>query len=311
MTIHIDDILKEYNNLQLRDYRNKIKSTGVSKYDYNLRKEVQPTDLSFSRNKALILAIVMLKRNKIEELLDGWYGNIFRSFIKYVENNNLQINTCNYLKYDNIEDCLNYSLITGITKNTTKKSLNMFKPQIVDKLFEVNGIQKRTITKKDNKPLVIDKLNTFTLAIFTEAFKPNSLALAELKRIIKSTESFSLEWSNTIFNTIKPSKAAYRYIYDNTDDADAEIFKHIIVVGEKSFNTPVDNYKRYYETEKIVITTTMDLSDINTHTLTKAALEAPTNSPIYNHIVGNLQGTKSNLLEYITNLTAIATELNF
>jgi len=53
----------------------------------------------------------------------------------------------------------------------------------------------------------------------------------------------------------------------------------------------------------------MDLSDIDTHELTKAAIEAPTNSPIYNHIVDNLQGTKSNLLDYIANLTAIAAKL--
>jgi len=254
----------------------------------------------------------MLKRTEVEKLIGSIYDGVVSSFIAYTKDNQLVPKGTKYLGYDNIKDRLNYSLITGITKDMTKKSLSMFKPQIVDKLFEANGIQKRTIAKKGNKPLVIDQLNTFTLVMFKEAFQPNSLALTELKRIFNDTaRPLSLEWSNAVFNTIKPSKAAYRYIYDATSNADAEIFKHIVVVGEKLFNTPVGNHKRYCETEKTVVTSTMDLPDVYHYELTKAALEAPIDSPIYNNIIDNLQGTKSDLLTYITNLTAIADKLDY
>jgi len=316
MTVHINDILEEYNKLHDSNYVNKIRSTGIIGYDYKLQRQIKPANLSYSNNKALILAIIMLKNTEIEKLINDRYGEILKSFINYTKDNNLVTAYPMYLRYDNIKDYLDYSLITGITKDTTKKSLSMFKPQIVDKLFEANGIQKRAIAKKDNKLLVIDQLNAFTLVMFKEAFKPNSLALTELKRVVNdigyNTEpSLSLEWSNAIFKAIKPSKSSYRYIYNNTEDADAEIFNHIIIVGEKHFNTPVEDHFRYNETEKTVITTSMDLSNIDNRELIKAALETPTNSPIYNHIVDNLQGTKSYLFDYITNLTAIMDKLDF
>jgi len=316
MTVHINDILEEYNKLHDSSYVDSIKTIGISRYDYQLSKQSKPTDLSFSRNRALILAIVMLKRTEVDNLLDGIYGCITSPFTEYAKEQNLFKNPPKYMRYDYVKDYLDYSLITGITKDTTKKSLNMFNKQIVDKLFEANGIQKRTIAKKGNKPLVIDQLNAFTLVMFKEAFQSNSLALTELKRVIKDTGSyrtshtFDKAWSNAVFNAIKPSKAAYRYIYNNTSDTDAEIFNHIIVIGEKSFDTPVGNHVRYCETERTVITSAMDLSDIDNHELTKAAIEAPTNSPIYNHIVDNLQDTKSDLLAYIANLTAIMNKLN-
>ena len=316
MTVHINDILEEYNKLHDSNYVNKIRSTGIIGYDYKLQRQIKPANLSYSNNKALILAIIMLKNTEIEKLLDGKYGDIIKTFIQYADDNKLINTKTRYSLYSNIKDYLDYSLITGITKDITKKSLSMFNKQIVDKLFEANGIQKRAIAKKGNKPLVIDQLNAFTLVMFKEAFQPNSLALTELKRVIKDTgnyrtsPTFDKAWSNAVFNAIKPSKAVYRYIYNNTSDINAEIFNHIIVIGEKNFDTPVGNHVRYCETERTVITSAMDLSDIDNHELTKAAIEAPTNSPIYNHIVDNLQDTKSHLLDYITNLTAIADKLN-
>ena len=316
MTVHINDILKEYNKLHDSSYINTIMLTGVRTYDYTTRTYLAPRDTRFSNNHALILAIILLKRTEVDNLLNGIYSNVLEAFIEYAEKQKFFKNTPTYMRYEHVKKYLDYSLIIGIDKNTTKKSLSMFNKQIVDKLFEVNGIQKRRIMTKSNKQLIIDKLNTFTLAIFKEAFKPQSLALTELKRIIKDTDkhkvspSFDKAWSNAIFNAIKPSKIAYKYLYDNTINTDAEIFNHIVVVGDKSFNTPVDNYKRYVETEKETITTVTDLSNINNYILTKAAIQAPLNSPIYNYITDSLQGTKKDLLNYITKLTLIADKLD-
>jgi len=43
----------------------------------------------------------------------------------------------------------------------------------------------------------------------------------------------------------------------------------------------------------------------------KAAIEAPINSPIYNHIVTRLNGTKSELQKYIAKLIAIQENISF
>jgi len=316
--IDIKDILEEYDKLKDVSYINDIKLHGIGRYDYKLHKDIKPSDLSFSKNKALIMAIIMLNNKSRNDLLEERYGNIRASFLNYAKDSNI-VSTKNsvYVGYNNIENYLKYDLITGITKTTTKKSLSMFNKKIIDKLFEINGILKRNIRKKDNKNLIIDDLNTFTLVMFKKVFKPNTLALTELKRIFKDTgnygtiPSFTLEWSNAVLKAIKPSKAAYIYIYNCTTDGNAEIFQHIIILGQKSFNTPVENFKRICNIEKVTITTATDLAGISTHYLTKAALEAPTNSLIYKHILKYLKGTKDSLIDYIDNLTAIVNELDY
>jgi len=121
----------------------------------------------------------------------------------------------------------------------------MFTKKIVDKLFKVNGIAKRSVTRKSSKSIVFKSLNNFTLATFKHAFKLQTLHLTELKRVINDigaynyNANFSLEWS----------------------------------------------YYRDHETDKYTITTATDISDFSSTILMKAAIEAPIDSPIYNHII--------------------------
>jgi len=308
MTVHINDILAEYNKLQIPTYINDIEQNGVTRYDYNLYKDVPASNLSYSKNHALILAIIMLKKNDITY-------NILDPFIKYAVAENLFDTPPSSMRSSYVPDYLNYSIISGITKDITKKSLNMFTKKLVDKLFETNGIAKRSVARKGNKPMVFESLDDFTLATFKHAFKPQTLPSTELKRVINDTGTssisynFDIEWSNAIFIAIKPSTSGYRYLYGNTSDKKAEVFKNIIVVGEKSFDTPVDNYYRTCETDKYTITTATDISGFYSPTLMKAAIEAPTGSPIYNHIITGLNGTKSELQEYIAKLIAIQEDI--
>jgi len=308
MTVHINDILAEYHKLQDTTYIRDIEQNGITNYDYNLRKEIPANNLSYSKNHALILAIIMLKKDSITY-------SISKTFIKYAINENLLKSSPSWIHISYVPDYLNYSIINGITKNVTKKSLNMFTKKIVDKLFKVNGIAKRSVTRKSSKSIVFKSLNNFTLATFKHAFKLQTLHLTELKRVINDigaynyNANFSLEWSNAVFKALKPSTSGYRYIYNNTKDKKAEIFKNIIVVGEKSFTTPVENYYRDHETDKYTITTATDISDFSSTILMKAAIEAPIDSPIYNHIITGLNGTKSELQRYIVKLIAIQEDI--
>jgi len=199
----------------------------------------------------------------------------------------------------------------------------MFEKTIIDKLFEANGIAKRTVASGLNN-ISLEQLNAFTLTVFERAFKPKSLPLTELTKLLSThlysdgTANLPKEWSDAILVRTKPSKAAYRFLHDSTTDYNADIFNYVVVLGARPFRTPVANYQRYTETVTFTLTTSMDLSTEHYETLTKGAIQAPLDSPIYKHIVKELAtrdelptGTESsiNLAAYISRLTAIKTSI--
>jgi len=119
MTIYINDILAEYYKLQNLTYIHDIEQNGITNYNYNLRKEIPASNLSYSKNHALILAIIMLKKDNITY-------SISKAFIKYAINENLLKSSPSWIHISYVPDYLDYSIISGITKSVTKKSLNMF-----------------------------------------------------------------------------------------------------------------------------------------------------------------------------------------
>lgn len=305
MIISIEQILAEAKKLTEPDYIKQLRQTESRVWD-STEYTYKPNPMSKEENNyPLILAVLFLKpkyRSALSyELLLAFKHHLLKA------NCLLGLNKSNntYLAFHQIEDYVNFKIITGITKKTTKKSLNLFNSRIIDKLFEVNGIVKNK-RKKTKQDYIVEEFNDFTLTLFKNAYKPNSLFFTDMQRILRidkiptyKTMELSAEWSNAVLERLKPSMSGYRWLYNNTKYCDnAEIYDHIVVVGGKSFNTPVENYLRHAETERTVITINSDLSIINRYTLVKGAIQSKVGSPIYNHIVSNLQHSKESLIEY-------------
>jgi len=306
--VDIKDIIKELNNLTVK-YVRQITSEDAKFYDFNAHAYREPSQPGkYENNYALQIAIVMLKDTEEGRLKSH---NIYITFLGYMKNANLLSQNAGLYSY-NTADRFDYSCITGVTKDITKKSLNMLSKKFVDKLFEHNGISKRSV-KSGDKNLSISELNSFTLQMFKSTFKENSLSLQDIRRVLNDTAqkqhnskyTFDIDWSNALFYAIKPSTQGYRYLYKNTKDKSAKIYNHIIVVGEKLFETPVDNYNRYNETERIVFTKKVDTTKISTNNLVKALVQAPLNSEISNHILKDYRLESIDMDSYINKLTAI------
>ena len=311
MSIQVDikDIIKELNNLTV-DYVKQITSEATRYYNYKKKLYEGPVNPEKHKNNYILqIAIVMLKTTEVDRL--NTY-DVRNKFIEYMKNLNMFIKKVNYYSYVPEED-FDYSCITGVTKDITKKSLSMCSKKFVDKLFEHNGILKRQ-TNKGNKNLSISELNSFTLQMFKSTFKENSLSLQDIRRILNDTDhkqhtskyiTFSKDWSDALFYAIRQSMQGYRYLYLNTKNEDTKIHNNIVVVGEQSFDTPVDNYYRCNETERIVFTEKVDTNKISTDYLMKALVQAPLNSAISNHILKDYRLKSINIDSYINKLTAI------
>jgi len=306
MKIHINDILAAYTKLQDKAYVHYLENHCVRTSKWINGKHITiPAKEAIPRE--ILFALIMLRKREIDKLP---YTLNARNVNKYAVDKHVTKLKVTY--YTKPHEVLLYEHIEGIDKSVTKKSLHMFDSTVIDKLFEANGIAKRTVTNKLKK-VSLDTLNAFTLTIFKEAYKPNTLPFTELKRLLhqniyNGVAKLNKEWSDAIFNRVRPSKASYRFIHDSTADTTADIFNHIVVVGQKDFNTPVDNYIRYTETEKHTLITSIDLSTEQWEILTKGAIQAPLNSPVYNHIVkalANYEEVPVELNTYITRLTEI------
>jgi len=308
MPVSIKNILVYSEKLRDHTFINDLSKRNKEEYNHNTAKYQTIKYADDTTNKPLILAVLIHNLKRDVYIFRGTYS-IFKNAA--VNLNLVRKSTSSY-RYANvgIED-FDFSIIEGITKDTTKKSLSILPKKWVDAIFDAKGLSKRT--QKAEKELRITTLDDFSLAIFTAKHNSSKLPLTTVQRIIREHDSnhtqFTKEWSNALLNAIKPSAAGYTYILQRTDDTSAKIHDYIVIVGLSYFTTPVDNYKRDYDTEKNIVTVSTDLSVIPSTALVKALIIAKPNTPIYNYILANVDTSLDCLKEYIAKLTKIKQDI--
>jgi len=150
-----------------------------------------------------------------------------------------------------------------IDKTTTKKSLSMFVPYFVDKLFETNGITKKRANKL--KLIKLTDINTFTLLTLEKSLKPNVLNEPDIVKLLESHKypledidlTLSSKLCNIIYTAMKKGKSTlvymsnkFKFLYGT---ANIPLFQENCYIGNSSVKSITDNLYRFCSTDKYLI----------------------------------------------------------